>query len=156
MGGSKCGVKVCPFDAIAPDFSTRASDCTFCETCRGVCPAQAIQFTGRWTRIEREDAPNSHASEPTGDQSLALPRRGFLAGAAGILGGVAGGIGFTLTAKLIARNRDAVGGRAIFRPPGSVPETDFLRLCIRCGECYQACPNNVLQPLGLSRGLDNL
>ena len=29
-------------------------------------------------------------------------------------------------------------------------------ICIRCGECYQACPNNVLQPLGLSRGLDNL
>lgn len=154
----ECGkcVEVCPFDAIAPDFSTRASDCTFCQTCGGVCPAQAIQFSGRWTRIEPGDPQDSHTSEPTGDQSLAVPRRGFLARAAGILGGVAGGIGFTLTAKLIARDREAAAGRAIVRPPGSVPETDFLRLCIRCGECYQACPNNVLQPLGLSRGLDNL
>jgi ferredoxin len=44
----------------------------------------------------------------------------------------------------------------VIRPPGSVPESAFLRLCIRCGACYQACPNNVLQPMGMSGGLDGL
>jgi len=44
----------------------------------------------------------------------------------------------------------------VVRPPGSVPEREFLRMCIRCGECYQACPNNVLQPVGLERNIDEL
>ena len=42
------------------------------------------------------------------------------------------------------------------RPPGSVPEREFLQLCIRCGECFKACPNNVLQPLGFEQGLEGL
>jgi ferredoxin len=42
------------------------------------------------------------------------------------------------------------------RPPGSVPEREFLRLCIRCGECLKACPFNVLQPMGFGHGLDFL
>jgi ferredoxin len=42
------------------------------------------------------------------------------------------------------------------RPPGSVPEPAFLDLCIRCGECFKVCPNNVLQPVGFQRGLENL
>jgi ferredoxin len=211
-----CGrcVEVCPFDAIAPDFTTRTSDCTFCQTCGGVCPAQSIQFVGRWDRAEwqgehdrraaesgrlrvprREDSRSrrvtnrglapitddrclspfrgparaattmspwegSESPEPTGDSGSretepALPRRGFLARAAGIVGGAAGGTGFVLTAGLFAEDPDRAA-RAIVRPPGSVPEPEFLRLCIRCGECYQACPNNVLQPLGLDRGWDNL
>ena len=37
------------------------------------------------------------------------------------------------------------------RPPGSVPEQEFLQMCIRCGECYQACPSDVLQPLGFQQ-----
>ena len=42
------------------------------------------------------------------------------------------------------------------RPPGSVPETLFLRMCIRCGECLQACPNDVLQPASLEQGIEGL
>jgi ferredoxin len=42
------------------------------------------------------------------------------------------------------------------RPPGSVPEEEFLQLCIRCAECFKACPNNVLQPIGFNHGFDAL
>jgi ferredoxin len=42
------------------------------------------------------------------------------------------------------------------RPPGSVPEQAFLQMCIRCGECFKACPNNVLQPQGFQQGLEGL
>ncbi len=170
----KC-VEICPFDAIAPDFTTRTSDCTFCQTCGGVCPAQAIQFVGRWdarngkgstirkpprppglTLGMRSRSPDPAAEDAPRGAEPSLPRRGFLARAAGIVGGVAGGVGFALTARLLAKDRDPAGRGPVVRPPGSVPEPEFLRLCIRCGECYQACPNNVLQPLGLDRGLDNL
>lgn len=171
----KC-VDICPFDAIAADFTTHTADCTFCQTCGGVCPANAIQFVGRWDRAEwkaepasraadrasaaalRDNAGTAEPSEKTAPRAAepVLPRRGFLARAAGIVGGAAGGAGFAVTAAQLAPDRVLADQGPVVRPPGSVPEPDFLRLCIRCGECYQACPNNVLQPLGLDRGLDNL
>ena len=42
------------------------------------------------------------------------------------------------------------------RPPGSVPEKEFLALCVRCGQCFRACPNDVLQPLGFQQGWEGL
>lgn len=29
-------------------------------------------------------------------------------------------------------------------------------MCIRCGECFQACPNNVLQPQAFDQGIEGL
>jgi ferredoxin len=37
-----------------------------------------------------------------------------------------------------------------------VPEREFLALCVRCGECFQACPNNALQPVAFEQGLEGL
>ena len=42
------------------------------------------------------------------------------------------------------------------RPPGSVPEPEFLDLCIRCGECFKVCPGPVLHPAGLESGWEAL
>jgi MauM/NapG family ferredoxin protein len=43
-----------------------------------------------------------------------------------------------------------VGGRgeasACIRPPGALPEKEFLSACIRCGRCGDACPNQCIQP----------
>ena len=47
-------------------------------------------------------------------------------------------------------------GEPPVRPPGSVPEDQFLPLCVRCGECIKVCPNNVLQPAGFEHGLNGL
>lgn len=30
------------------------------------------------------------------------------------------------------------------RPPGAIPEDDFLSVCIRCGRCGDACPNRAI------------
>ncbi|MDO5536433.1 MAG: 4Fe-4S dicluster domain-containing protein [Desulfovibrionaceae bacterium] len=39
------------------------------------------------------------------------------------------------------------------RPPGALPEKDFLRLCVRCGQCIEACPHRTLVPApGFGRG----
>lgn len=45
---------------------------------------------------------------------------------------------------------------ALVRPPGSLPETEFLARCIRCGECMNVCPNNALHPTLTQAGAEGL
>ena len=40
----------------------------------------------------------------------------------------------------------------MIRPPGSVAEPEFLEKCIKCDQCINACPTNVLQPATLKEG----
>jgi len=146
-------VTICPFDAIKPDFTTRGTDCTFCQTCGGVCPTGAIRFVVRWNRTYCKE-PND---PPTGETPLG--RRGFLAATIGAIAGVTGGLGAMLSIKgsRPGRTQSALpDAMPPIRPPGSVPEPLFLEMCIRCGECLQACPNNVLQPSGLDDGIEGL
>lgn len=39
---------------------------------------------------------------------------------------------------------EAKAAPLILRPPGALSEPDFLRLCIRCGQCVEACPYDTL------------
>jgi len=133
---SRC-TDFCSFGAIGPGYRTRVLNCTFCQDCGGVCPKHSISFTGRWDKVDlkskSEDIP----------KDIPRSRRCFLAGMAG---SVAAGIA---APALVGKSKGIP-----VRPPGSVAESSFLQLCIRCGECFKACPNNVLQPIGLDRGFD--
>jgi ferredoxin len=146
---NKC-VEICPFDAIKADFTTRTTDCTLCQTCGGVCPTQAIKFVERWNTVELKvlNDPPTHET--------ALGRRGFLSLAAGTGASVAGAVGLMAATKAFGANVGTDKAILPVRPPGSVPEQEFLQLCIRCGECFKACPNNVLQALGFEQGLEGL
>ena len=134
-------VESCPFDAIKADFTTRSADCTFCQICGGVCPTRAIRFVDRWDRggVKSEGEPETHEA--------ALARRGFLIAGLGSLLAAAG------MRRVLAGAADSA---PLVRPPGSVPEEQFLRMCIRCAECFKVCPNSVLQPVGFEHGLDAL
>ena len=33
----------------------------------------------------------------------------------------------------------------VMRPPGALPEADFKKACIKCGQCVEACPYNTLK-----------
>ena len=143
---NKC-VEVCPFDAIHEDFTTRTNDCTYCQSCGGVCPTDAIKFVTRWNTVELK-LFNDPPVEPR-----PLSRRGFVA--AGLLGGAA-----TLATNAVRATTDGNSSGddspRPLRPPGSVPEPQFLDLCIRCGECFKVCPGPVLHPAGLEFGLESL
>ena len=121
-----------------------------CQSCGGVCPTQAIKFVERWNRIELkiENDP------PT--RETAIGRRGFISLAAGTAAGIVGGAALALGTKVSGANLEDPNSPRPVRPPGSVPEQQFLELCIRCGECFKACPNNVLHPLGFQQGLEGL
>lgn len=145
---NKC-VEICPFDAIKPDFTTRTTDCTFCQSCGGVCPTHAIKFVDRWevSGLKQQNDPPTHEN--------ALGRRGFLSASVGTASGVLGGLLASAATRAIGAESDG-DQRPPVRPPGSVPESEFLQMCIRCGECFQSCPSDVLQPLGFQQGLNGL
>lgn len=141
IGCGKC-VEICPFDAIRQDFTSHVGNCAFCQSCGGVCPTHSIQFVTRW-----HSATQTPADEPSEPPSPML-RRGFLV--ASVLGAVAA------MPRLIRAFQQGTDRPRPIRPPGSVPEEEFLALCIRCGECFKVCPGPVLHPAGLEYGLESL
>jgi MauM/NapG family ferredoxin protein len=42
----------------------------------------------------------------------------------------------------------------VLRPPGALPEPDFLDACVRCMRCSDACPNGCIRFHGLEEGLE--
>jgi MauM/NapG family ferredoxin protein len=122
----------CKMGAIRPDFKTLSSECILCGNCAAVCRHNAIAFAPR----RGEDL----------DSSIPLGRRRFLLSA---------GAGLAAAAVVKAGPASAKEDRFI-RPPGSVPEPEFLARCIRCGACNKGCPTYGLQPAGMERGLDGL
>jgi len=146
---NKC-VEICPFDAIKPDFTTRTTDCTLCQSCGGVCPTHAIKFVPRWNKIELKVLNDPPTNETP------IGRRGFLAAGVGLGAAVVGGVAASTGVKALGADLKNPNAHRPVRPPGSVPEQEFLQLCIRCGECFRACPNDVLQPLGFQQGLEGL
>ena len=138
----RCGEcrQACPMAAIAPDpFETDFAECITCHACERICPTQAVSFG----MVASEAAPRAASLER---------RQMLLAGLAG-----AGTAMVTLTGLGLRRNDNAPGQihpSGLIRPPGAVPENEFLARCIRCGECMKACPTNTLQPMGLAAGIE--
>ncbi|MEG9500267.1 MAG: ferredoxin-type protein NapG [Methylorubrum extorquens] len=63
--------------------------------------------------------------------------------------GVACLAGLALTAYVeSARKAEAKA----LRPPGALPEDDFLAACVRCGLCVRACPFDTLQLAEMGEG----
>jgi MauM/NapG family ferredoxin protein len=86
-----------------------------------------------------------------GDEPSAERRHLIRAGLSGLGAGIV-----TLTGLRSLHGDPGPGQVAaphLIRPPGAVPEKDFLARCIRCGTCMKACPSNTLQPIGFQIGL---
>ncbi len=100
------------------------AECVVCFNCFNACPEDALSFKLRWPR-------------PL-DKRPDMGRRA-------VLGGLAAGISLPLWGRLDGQVHRVSDPRLI-RPPGSLPEKDFLRLCQRCGLCMKVCPTNVINP----------
>jgi len=62
----------------------------------------------------------------------------------GLLGAVLAGGFFVAPIGVRAENR--------LRPPGAVPEKEFLALCIKCGQCLQVCPYHSIKLADIGQG----
>jgi polyferredoxin len=126
-----------------PDVGSRwrQAECHLCLNCQAACPEGSLKF--KFFPSQPDTKTN-----PAGTPEVDVTRRKVLASLAGGLGTV-----------LLFRSGDAHEvNRSPFvvRPPGSLPEDDFLGRCIRCGQCMRVCPNNALHPTLLESGLEGL
>jgi MauM/NapG family ferredoxin protein len=128
--------EACPMGAISEDpKGTHLPECIQCRTCAKVCPQKAITFPasfslgGEYSKVD-------------------LSRRGFVYSLAGGLG-----VGFLATQTPFTLRQSK---HQLIRAPGAIPETEFLRTCIRCGECMKSCLTNTLQPCLWESGFSGL
>ena len=49
-----------------------------------------------------------------------------------------------------------VPNQTLIRPPGALEEKEFLKRCVKCGECMKVCITNGLQPTFLEAGLEGI
>jgi len=66
-----------------------------------------------------------------------------------------GGIG-VLALRLTPYEQRKTYSPDLIRPPGALPERQFLQKCIQCGLCMRVCPTTALHPCGLESGLEGL
>uniref|UniRef100_UPI00102C712F 4Fe-4S binding protein n=1 Tax=Candidatus Magnetaquicoccus inordinatus TaxID=2496818 RepID=UPI00102C712F len=129
----KC-VRYCQ-GACDPNGALRVSECHLCMNCLEQCPEGALHF----------GLPQPHSSV---GKTLDLSRRRLVESA-------------LVAAAFVPllRSSYSVAGTAhpaMIRPPGSLPEEQFLARCIKCAACMRVCPTNVLQPALLEGGLEAL
>ncbi|MCF8095832.1 MAG: 4Fe-4S binding protein [Desulfobacteraceae bacterium] len=143
-GCNQCGICAdkCPMGAIDRDSPqiTRHSECIVCRQCAQICPQNAIYFgTGPIENIPLRE-------------SVSPGRRQFLV--SGLAGAATAAV--TLTGLHVVAGDEAEKGvvrpARLIRPPGALPEFDFLAACVRCGQCMSACPTNTLQPVWFEAG----
>jgi len=115
-----------------PSEALMQSECLMCMNCLDDCKFSAIDF----------DTADSSTIQVSPD----ISRRGFIAA---VFTGL-----FAVPALNLAKPKaDAAG---ILRPPGALSEEEFHKRCIKCGQCIRICPTNVIQPLGIEQGFQNL
>jgi len=100
--------------------------------CGRICPLGATQELITWSARQLWRRTLCEPAEAKGSHRFSLGRRSFLGGCAA-------------TAGLLALGLTRRKGQAL-RPPGAVDEGKFRALCVRCGNCAQTCPSNIIQP----------
>ena len=114
-----CQTQANPF----PEEEWKSSECDYCFSCSAICPTSAIGF------------PSKLASEKLPQVNLSRRKLIFTS-----LLGMAAVPFFHLSPSARRANPKLI------RPPGAIPEEQFLQKCIKCGECMKVCPTNALQP----------
>jgi len=114
-----CETQATPY----PNEDWRPAECIYCYTCASICPTAAIGFPIK--------------AAPAKSKPVDLSRRKLILTTA-----------LSLVTVPFFRISAAAkrASEKLIRPPGALPEPQFLAKCVKCGECMKACPTNGLQP----------
>lgn len=118
-----------------PSQRVRIAECVLCLNCVGDCKDEFVKYGIKKSACGEETSPD-------------ISRRGFMLS-------LAGGA-FAVPAIRLGGKLAGNWSAGIIRPPGSVDEGEFLKRCIKCGQCMRICPTNVIQPASIAGGVENL
>lgn len=121
--------------ACGPSREIRINECVLCMNCLDSCGDGFMGY---------RPSPSAAGEIAVTD----LSRRGFVLS---LISGV--------VAVPVTRLEGALGSGwapGVVRPPGALAEDDFLKRCIKCGQCMRACPTNVIHPAGMQAGWEGL
>jgi len=121
--------------ACTPTAQIKWNECVLCMNCLGDCRHGLVTY---------QSAPSASGETVTPD----LSRRQFLVSA---VSGAA-----VIPMLRLSGNLGSNWNPALVRPPGALPEKEFLSRCIKCGQCMRICPTNVIHPAGLEGGVEGL
>ena len=121
--------------ACEPNGVIRTAECVMCLNCRDRCGPDVIDYGTKPSTAGETASPG-------------ISRKGFLVS-------IASGL-FAMPGFRLARQFDTNFDHTIIRPPGALDEDEFMKRCIKCGQCIRVCPTNVLQPGGVEGGFENL
>jgi len=121
--------------ACEPAGKMRISECVLCLNCREDCIDQLMVYQTRPSLTGEITNPD-------------VSRRGFVLSLASGL--------FAVPAVRLSNKLGSNWHHKVVRPPGALQEEEFLKRCIKCGQCMRVCPTNVIQPGGVQTGLENL
>jgi polyferredoxin/Fe-S-cluster-containing hydrogenase component 2 len=114
-----------------PDEDWETAECFMCFNCYNVCPEDALAFKFNWT-FKLNSQPDI--------------------GKRALLGGLLAGVSIPFMGRLDGQI-DKISDPKLIRPPGSLPEKNFLEVCQRCGLCMKVCPTNVINPALTEAGM---
>ena len=136
-GCTSCGICATSCQGNArPDAGEhwRDTECLVCRNCDDICPQNAVSFgfSGRRSAA-----------------AMDLGRRRIITSA---LSGIVAVplLRITPITRTNSQNPD------LLRPPGSLEEKEFLKRCVKCGECMRVCITNGLQPTFLEAGAEGI
>ena len=118
----------CRMDAVG-EKGQQAGECIECLDCTDYCPQQRVAFTLTGPRPRQ--------------QKVDVSRRDLLVS-------VSAGAVIAPVARIAPDSYKL--NPYLIRPPGAVAEAEFLRRCVRCGECMKVCIGQALHPALLDAG----
>jgi len=129
--------------------------CADCKACRSLCPTsfdqELLQSDACILCMEcsagcRHGRVKFRFGRPWADGQPLLPERRVL------LGGLF--FGFLLAGSFRFRKPEAQA--RLLRPPGAGSEEEFLKKCVRCGECMKVCLRGALYPAIAQAGVEGI
>jgi polyferredoxin len=122
--------------AAGPDLKEKwsKSECMACMNCDDICPKNAVHF--------------GFSTKASG-ASLDMGKRR-------VIGSILAGAIAVPLLRITPLTKAGASEPLLIRPPGSREEKEFLRRCVKCGECMKVCITGGLQPALLEADLEGI
>jgi ferredoxin-type protein NapF len=115
--------------------------------CSKICPLGAFQdVLSHLVQCVRSHVHRDKRKYPVPDNASLVTRRA-------VLGTV---LGAECALGLCLNHTFGANPARPLRPPGAADDSEFLGLCVRCGNCIRACPTQIIRPDLGGHGLTSL